>query len=71
MATFNSKVVIDEIIAGDGHYRGDPRVAKIVEYTNVGGHIAWGVTWQHEQDQDRYLRQSYRILNPRVIWEAS
>jgi hypothetical protein len=34
MATFESKEIIDEMIAGDGSYQGDPPPVAIYEYRN-------------------------------------
>lgn len=68
MATFNTKRVIDAIIAADGYYDGDPRVMMIVEYVNMAGHTAWGVTW--DKRDTRYLHESESIRNPRILWKA-
>lgn len=72
MSTIGSKKIIDEIIAGNGYYQGDPRVALIVEYTNQAGQQTWGVTWtvEHPVRQERYLLDSEFVQNPREIWRA-
>ena len=69
---FTNKTLIDEIIAKDGYYEGDPRVALIVEYTNANGAQAWGVTWSNEthERQLRYLDPTQFVQAPRVVWSA-
>lgn len=70
MATITNKNIVDDIIAGDGYYEGDPRVVKIVEYENQWNHApAWGVVYEIDRDKDRY-EHGEACLNPRVIWEA-
>lgn len=70
MATINSKEIVDEIIAGNGYYEDDPRVVKIVKYTNnFGGKLCYGLIYQSE-DLDRYHASEY-ILSPETLWEAS
>ncbi len=72
MATIDNKALIDDIIAKDGYYEGDPRVALIVEYTNANQRQTWGVTWSNERldRQTRYLDETEFVQNPRVIWSA-
>ena len=72
MATIDNKKMIDEMIAANGYYMDDPRVAKIVEYTNAYGKQTWGVTWssEHPDSQNKYLKNSPFIHNPKLIWEA-
>ena len=72
MSTFTNKKIIDEIIANNGYYENDPRVAMIVEYTNAYGNIAWGVTWLDKPlaSQRKYLEETEYVRNPRIIWEA-
>ena len=72
MATISSKHVVDEIIANDGHYEGDPRVIKIVEYNNqFNGDLAWGIVYEIDppQARNRY-EESAACHNARVIWQA-
>lgn len=72
MATIDSKSTIDEIIAKDGYYEGDPRVALIVEYTTPEGRTTWGVTWANESPamQARYLDETEFVQSPSVVWRA-
>lgn len=72
MATIDSKDIIDEIIASNGYYMGDPRVYQIVEYENYYGRTTWGVSWSHESryQKHRYEKESAYVCNPRVIWKA-
>lgn len=73
MSTIDSKELIDLIIARNGFYEDDPRVALIVEYTNAYGNRTWGVTWsnEHISRQERYLLESAFVNKPKVIWRAS
>ncbi len=71
MATIDSKHIIDELIANNGIYPGDPQVYMIVEYTNAYGNVTWGVTWPHEKGRDRYTIEQYPYVNnPKIIWRA-
>jgi len=73
MSTIDSRAIIDAIIAGDGYYQGDPRVALIVEYENASGRTTWGVTWSSEpaSRQQRYLEETEFVRAPRVLWRPS
>ena len=72
MATIDNKKMIDDLIANNGHFEDDPRVAQIVEYTNAYGNITWGVTWINEPpaSQRRYEIATEWVRNPRVIWRS-
>ena len=72
MSTIGDKPFINELIAGDGYYEGDPRVAQIVEYENAWGNITWGVTWCNEsaKSQKRYEIPTEYIHDPKVIWKC-
>lgn len=71
MATIDSKEMIKELIANNGHYEDDPQVAVIVEYTNAYGNQTYGVTWVNENKnaQYRYLVETNFVRNPKIIWE--
>lgn len=70
MATIDDKVMIDRLIANNGHFEDDPQVHMIIEYTNAYGNITWGVTWSNESPErrTRYLDESQYVINPKVIW---
>lgn len=70
MATFNHKDIIDKIIANDGYYDGDPRIVRIVEYTNSWGNVCWGAVHEYEADPYRYDNPTPYISNPKVIFDA-
>lgn len=61
-----SKKIADGIIAGK--YPED-RAARIVEYVNMGGELAHGVTSIYE-DPNKYLQESEFIRRPRIYWQA-
>lgn len=71
MGTINSKAIVDKIIAGNGHYAGDPRVVKIVEYNNMfDGAVCYGLISKGQRLDlyDDVLRAPG--TKPRVVWEA-
>ncbi len=66
MATV-SKEMADKLVAGDGHYSTDPRVQRIVEYTNAWSGTAYGIEYEHEVG--KYAPSEY-VIDPKVYWEA-
>lgn len=72
MSTMNNKELIDKIIANNGYFEDDIRVAMIVEYTNGWGGLCWGVTWTNESvdRQVRYMIESQFVKKPVLIWRA-
>jgi len=71
MATVNSREIVDEIIAGNGHYEGDPQVIKIVKYQNMfNGGDAYGLVYETDGDVNRY-ENSAACINPQVIWSVN
>jgi hypothetical protein len=66
MATV-SKDLADKLKADDGYYSDDPRVMRIVEYTNAWGAQAYGL--EYKRDLGKY-RPSQYVINPKVYWEA-
>jgi hypothetical protein len=67
MATINDKEMIDLLVAKNGYYADDPRVMRIIEYTNMFGKTAYGI--EYEQDLGKYT-QSKWVNNPKVYWRA-
>lgn len=65
MATV-SKVIADKIVAGDGYYDTDPRVVRIVEYTDMGGKLAYGIEYPGELG--KYGEASVYIRAPKMYW---
>jgi len=70
MATVNSLQIVNDIIAGDGWYPGDPiRVVKIVRYENQwNGNFAYGLVYDGEP-RDKY-HAADACHNPETLWEA-
>lgn len=66
MATV-SKDFADRIKAKDGYYLDDPRVMRIVEYTNAWGNPAYGI--EYSRDLGKYHASEY-VIDPKVYWEA-
>ena len=62
------KDLAEEIIANEGHYFDDPRVAKVLVYTTPEGEEQHAIVYPHE-DRMRY-EESPWCLNVRVLWEA-
>ena len=63
-----SKELADRIVANNGYYANDPRVMRIVEYTNAWGKLAYGI--EYEWGVGKYHESQY-VINPRVYWEAN
>lgn len=68
MATVD-KSLADILVAQDGYYCDDPRVVKIVEYTNFNGGTSYGLVYPSD-DPDRYHESEY-VINPRLYWSAN
>lgn len=66
MGTVNREMA-EKIKANNGHYSDDPRVARIVEYTDMGGKQAFGL--EYGVTLGRYVASPY-VRNPKVFWEA-
>lgn len=66
MATV-TKDLADKIKNADGYYLDDPRVMRIVEYTDMGGKLAYGIEYGHQVG--KYVESAY-VRSPRVYWEA-
>lgn len=67
MATV-SKDLADKIAAKDGYYADDPRVMRIVEYTNsFGSGLSYGIEYEHQIG--KYSPSEF-VINPKVYWEA-
>lgn len=62
------KDTADGLVKSNGYYSDDPRVMRIVEYTNMAGVLAYGVEYSHEIG--RYAESEF-VRNPRVYWEAT
>jgi hypothetical protein len=70
MATINSIEMVEDIIANNGYYEGDPRVVRIVRYNNqFNGAKAYGLIYAGD-DPDRY-HKSPACINPETIWDAT
>jgi len=67
MATVN-KSLADKIVANNGYYSDDPRVARIIEYTNFAGQPAYGIEYGHEIG--RYEASEF-VRDPKVYWIAT
>jgi len=67
MATVG-KELADQIKNADGYYSDDPRVMRIVEYTDMGGKQAYGIEYGHQIG--KYAESAF-VRNPKVYWEAS
>jgi cyanate lyase len=75
MATINNRAVVDRLIADKGldpNVPGDPRVVRIVEYTNREGTTCYGLVFEYETDGDmlyRYERPTQDVRNPKLFWK--
>jgi hypothetical protein len=68
MATISEESAMD-LIARDGYYPGDPRISKVVRYTNHWGKTCYAIVYPFEH-QMRY-EQSPACYDVEVIWTAS
>lgn len=76
MSTIDKKLA-DKLVAGNGWVNGDrdnrtgdnPRVLRIVEYTNAWGGQSFGATFDG-QNPKTYLVPTAYIRNPSIYWEA-
>lgn len=66
MATVD-KFMADKIKDADGYYSDDPRVMRIVEYTNMAGTLAYGIEYGHQVG--KYAESEF-VRNPCIYWEA-
>lgn len=66
MATVG-KVTADKLVAGNGYYLDDPRVVRIVEYTDMGGKQAFGM--EYDGQIGKYAESVY-VRDPKVYWQA-
>ena len=66
MATV-SKELADKLVAANGYYADDPRVMRIVEYTNAWGKQAFGI--EYAREVGKYAASEY-VHDPKVYWEA-
>lgn len=66
MATIH-KELADKIVANDGYYLDDPRVVRVVEYTDMGGKQAYGIEYEHQLG--KYV-ESVFVRAPKVYWQA-
>jgi hypothetical protein len=64
MATVTSKPLVEEIIASNGEFRGDPVVHSIVEYRDTHGHTCYGLNYT---DEDAYRATCY-VNRPKTIF---
>ncbi len=77
MATVDKKFA-DRLIAGDGllpecgeEAPDNPPASSIVEFTNAWGKTAYGVVFEGERDQEKYMHESDYVQSPRVIWQRN
>lgn len=70
MATISDFAIIQKMIDDNGYSEDDPRVYKIVKYTNSWGGVSYGVTWEGHEDLDRYEEETEYVINPEVIWTS-
>ncbi len=62
-----SKEIADNVVARNGYYEDDPRVLRIIEYTNFAGDKAYGLEYSY--NIGIYVASPY-VINPKVYWEA-
>jgi hypothetical protein len=55
------------IATNDGHYEDDPRVVRIVRYTDMSGKLAYGLEYEGHLGQ---YEASEFVRKPKVYWQA-
>lgn len=66
MATV-SKELAHELASNDGYYSDDPRVMRIIQYTNAWGGEAYGI--EYEGQVGKYRASEY-VIDPKLYWSA-
>jgi hypothetical protein len=56
-----------QIASNDGYYADDPRVMRIVKYTNAWGKEAYGI--EYEGQIGKYVASEY-VIDPELYWSA-
>lgn len=51
----------------DGYFEDDPRVHRIVEYTDMGGRQAFGLEYEHSVG--KYAKSPF-IRNPKIFFQV-
>ena len=74
MATVNSRALVDQLIANNGHYEkdwedpmADPPVLRITEYQNAYGGTAYGLCYPQDPI-DKYAASAF-VIEPQLIFE--
>lgn len=68
MPTVNKRLA-DIIKDGNGYYldSDDPRVHRIIEYTDMGGKQAFGIEYEHQIG--KYVESEF-VRDPKIYWRA-
>jgi len=64
MATVTSRALVDEIIASNGEFRGDPVVHSIVQYYTPDNKVCYGLNYG---EVDAY-RATFYVNEPKVLF---
>ena len=67
MATVD-KTFADKLVALNGQYADDPPIHRIVEYTDMGGKLAYGLEYGHQIG--KYCESAF-VRNPRIYWQTA
>lgn len=66
MATVSFELA-HKLASNGGYYSDDPRVMRIIKYTNAWGKEAYGL--EYERDIGKYSASEY-VIDPQVYWSA-
>lgn len=64
MPTIESKEIVDQLIANNGHYLDDKPVQSIVEYQNAWGGTCYGLNYN---SLNNYGPSDF-VINPKTIF---
>ena len=71
MATFETRDIIDEMIANDGCYRGDPPPLAIYEYKNIFDATLWFVAYVEGDLNSLFTSDHVKQETIKQLWPAS
>jgi hypothetical protein len=67
MASIDSREIIDEMIANDGTYPGDPQATQLSQYINDWGGITYHIAMTPRDVQNLY--DSPHCHDVKVLWK--
>jgi hypothetical protein len=66
MPSFDSKEIIDQLLANDGCYEDDPQAIQVAKYENASGGTTYHVAYRESEIIDLFV--SPFVGNVEVLW---